>query len=248
LSPVEEGLTMSADASQPQAPPAAPALYPPPECLPDLDNLIVEDGQPVESVYLEKLYRLLTDPLYVCWSGPGEGHTFMVFSNVGLFFEARNPALVPDVMLAIDPQIGDDLRQRENRSYFVWERGKPPDVVIEVVSDRRGDEASYKKRQYARGGVPYYVIFDPDDLLGEGVLRAFERRGRQYADLQEALFPDLGLGLQLWQGSFEGWNQTWLRWTDARRQLIPTAAEALAAERQRRESLEARLRELGQEP
>jgi Uma2 family endonuclease len=225
---------MSADASTPHLPP--------------LDNLIVEDGLPVETIYLEKLYRLLTDTLYVSWAGPGEGHSFMVFSNVGVFFEVRNPALVPDVMLAIDVRIGDDLRQRENRSYFIWERGKPPDLVIEVVSDRRGDEDAYKMRQYARGGVPYYVIFDPDNLLEKGVLRAFELRGGQYARLEEVLFANVGLGLVVWPGVFERRNQTWLRWTDARGQLLPTPAEALAAERQRREQLEARLRDLGEEP
>lgn len=41
------------------------------------------------------------------------------------------------------------------------------------------------------------------------------------------------LGLTLWQGEYEGLHATWLRWTDARHELIPTGAECAAAEKQR---------------
>ena len=69
------------------------------------------------------------------WAGPGEGRTFRALANVGLFFSLRTPPLAPDVMLSIDVPVGRDLSRKENNSYLMWEMGKPPDVVIEVVSD-----------------------------------------------------------------------------------------------------------------
>ena len=38
----------------------------------NLDELITEDGKPVDNLYVEKLYKLLTDPLYASWRPPGE--------------------------------------------------------------------------------------------------------------------------------------------------------------------------------
>ncbi len=51
-------------------------------------------------------------------------------------------------------------------------------------------------------------------------------------------FPEVGLGLRLWEGSFEGRPGTWLRWCGRDGQVIPTGAE-------RAERLAAQLRALG---
>ena len=56
-----------------------------PEIVPDLDKLIVEDGAPVDNMFVEKQYRLLTEPLYSSWAGPGEGMPFLALANVGWF-------------------------------------------------------------------------------------------------------------------------------------------------------------------
>jgi Uma2 family endonuclease len=45
-----------------------------------------------------------------------------------------------------------------NYSYFLWEFGKPLEVVIEVVSNTEDGE---KHQKYARMRVIYYVIYDP---------------------------------------------------------------------------------------
>jgi Uma2 family endonuclease len=238
---------MSGDILPPVPPGAPPRFggsedeYAPPECLPKLDELEIEDGKPVESIFAEKQYRLLTEPLYSSWPGPGPGRPFLALANVGLFYRERTPALGPDVMLSLDVQVGEDLSRRENRSYYLWRYGKPPEVVIEMVSDRRGGEAGHTRRDYARIGVAYYVIFDPDNRLGEGVLRCFVVTGREYQPLAGQWLPGVGLGLTLWEGDFEGHHRQWLRWCDQQGQVIPTGAERAAR-------LEARLRELGIEP
>jgi Uma2 family endonuclease len=216
-------------------------FYLPPEYWPNLDDLVTEDETPVDNIFIEKQQRLLVEPLYSSWAGPGEGRPFLALSNVGLFMESRLPALVPDAMLSLDVRPGPDLQAKENRSYFVWLLGKVPDVVVEIVSDRRGGEDTIKLRDYARIGVPYYVVFDPRDQLQGGVLRVFARQGALYQPMAETLLPEIGLGLTLWQGRFEGSEGLWLRWCDKNQQVIPTG-------RERAERLAAQLRALGIEP
>lgn len=220
----------------------------PPEAIPNLDDLVIEDGKPVESIFMEKQQRLFTEPLYASWSGPGEGRTFLALANVGLFYAAHEPPLVPEALLAADVQLGEDVWDKENRSYFTWLRGKPPDVVIEVVSDRRGGEEGLKLREYARAKVDYYVIFDPQNLLEHGVLRSFTLHGGRAEPLSEHWFPAVNLGLTLWQGTYAGVTAQWLRWCDRQGQVIPTGQERAEQERQRRERLEAQLCALGIEP
>lgn len=67
----------------------------------------------------------------------------------------------------------EDWREKKNRTYLIWEFGKASDVVIEIVSNRQGNELGSKLRDYARMGVGYYVVFDPLQLLGATQLRAF---------------------------------------------------------------------------
>ena len=99
----------------------------------------------MDSIFCEKQQRLLTEPLYSSWAGPppradGEPRRFAALANVGLFSTPDEPPVVPDMMLSLDVVIQDDQRPKQNRSYFIWRFGKAPDVVIEPVSKREGDE------------------------------------------------------------------------------------------------------------
>jgi hypothetical protein len=117
----------------------------PPELIPNLDELVLEDDTPLDNIFTARQERLLTEPLDVSWAGPGEGRPFLALANVGLFYMLHEPPLVPDAMLAVDVRVGDDLSRRENRSYFTWQLGKSPDVVVEIVSDRRGGEEANQR-------------------------------------------------------------------------------------------------------
>jgi Uma2 family endonuclease len=220
-----------------------------------IEELIIQDDEPVDNIFVEKQQRLLTEPLESSWSGPGKGRPFAVFCNVGLFPEKKQTPLVPDVMLVIDVPWKVDRKRKETLSYFLWIVGKPPDVVVEIVSDRRGGEAGHKMDRYARMGVPYYVIYDPEKWLKNDELRQFELERGIYRPLAKPWFPGVRLGLKRWEGSYADLSARWLRWSDGRGSLIPTGAERarkerLHAEQERRERerLEARLRELGFEP
>ena len=232
-----------------------------------VENLVTEDDVPVDNMFVEKQMRLLTEPLFSSWSGP-EQRPFVAMANVGLFFALRQPPLVPDVLLSLGVKVPADIHLKHNRSYFIWEYGKPPEVVIEIVSNRKGGEDTDKLATYAEIGIRYYVIYDPDRLLGAEELRVYRLEGLTFHRLDEPIwFVEVGLGLSLWQGCYEEMDDTWLRWVDATGTPVPTGRERAEAERQRRrrttarrpsgsadaeqqraEQLAAQLRQLGVEP
>jgi hypothetical protein len=117
----------------------------------------------------------------------------------------------------------------------MWEFGKPPDVVIEIVSNKRGQELSKKLPQYARIGVPYYVIYDPQRLIQAETLVVYELVVGEYVRKQDNRLEKVGLELALWEGMFEGKYDQWLRWHNFEGQLILTGAERAEQEHQRAE-------------
>jgi Uma2 family endonuclease len=208
----------------------------PPEAYPDVEQLVTEDETPVDNIFSEKQQRLLTGPLYSSWTGPGGGRPFMALANVGLFYAIKEPPLVPDMLLSLDAEMPADPKPKESRSYFVWLYGKPPDVVIEVVSNREGGEATEKLALYARIRIPYYVIFDPFQELGGQVLKVLRLQVDRYEPLEEPYWlPHVGLGMKLWEGRYEGVESKWLRWVDAGGNPILTGAERAEQEHQRAE-------------
>jgi len=147
------------------------------------------------------------------------------------------------------------------RSYLCWEYGKPPDVVIEVVSNRLGGEED-KLERYAMIGVPYVVIYDPEGHLSSRPLRVWGHHLKSYVEhANPGVLPDVGLGLTLWPGLYQGVEATWLRWCHPNGPLVLLGSEVAEAERERAEAereraeaeraradrLAARLRELGVE-
>ena len=206
---------------------AAEALLP--NGRPDYDLIITSDGTPVESFYDEKQMRLLASSLYASWAGPGEGRPFLVAANVGLFYSFREPPVVPDNMLSLD--VAGDPQMKEYKSYFLWEYGKTPDVVIEIVSGPEGEELDRKRRLYQKIGIPYYIVWDPNLHLSAQNLYCFVLRGRKYEDNGNWL-PEVGLGVTLWTGIYENLDRTWLRWCDEQGVLIATPQEKIEREKQ----------------
>ena len=201
--------------------------------VPDVSGLITEDDTPVDNVYSEKQMRLLTEPLYTSWT-PKEGGRYFLAANVGVFATASNEALVPDVFLSLDTTPKQPFKEKRNRCYFVWEHGKPPDVVIEVVSNTEGDELTRKLRGYERMRVTHYVVFDPWQYLGTGVLSRFEQHAGALVQADGPLrLPGIDLGLTLWEGTFEHEAALWLRWCRCDGELIPSGAEQAEQEKQR---------------
>lgn len=110
--------------------------------------------------------------------------------------------------------------------------GKPPDVVIEIVSPTPGGEQGEKKQKYLEIGVPYYVIFDPLHQLSKETLTFYQLQGEQYVSYIGYIFLPVGLGLKLWEGVYEGQFDQWLRWVDMEGNIIPTGDERTDLEKQ----------------
>ncbi|MBI3959597.1 MAG: Uma2 family endonuclease [Chloroflexi bacterium] len=219
-----------------------PVIYEIPR--PDISHLVTEDDTPVDNLFSEKQMRLLADSLYNGWSGPSDGRPFLATTDVALYYALHTPALVPDLLLSLGVTPPTDPKPKENRSYLVWEYGKAPDLVVEIVSNRKGGELGNKLLDYARAGVSYYVVFDPFQELGEEKLRIFSRRGGSFREIAERWLAEVELGLILWEGTYEDWSNTlWLRWVDREGNLIPTGAEATAQASRRAEEASQRAEE-----
>ncbi len=212
---------------------------------PDISHIETEDDTPVDNIFSAKQQRLLVEPLY---SSLPIDTPFLADANVGIFYQTHTPPLVPDMLLSLDVEANDDWWPKENRSYFVWEFGKPPDVVIEVVSNKKGGELNRKLRDYARIGARYYVIFDPQQVIQEEILAVYELNARGYILRPDRLLPEVELSLTIWEGTYEGSQGPWLRWCDLNGVLVLTGAEQATYERQRADRLMAQLRAAGIEP
>lgn len=215
-------------------------------------NLVTEDDEPVDNLYTEKQQRLLVDALYESWTPPppedatetqlAQPRPFWASANVGIFRSVHLPGIAPDVFISLDTTVPTELDAGEQRSYYMWEYGKAPEVVLEIVSNRKGGELAGKRRDYAQLGVNYYVVYDPMHQLsremdGE-VLRIYEIGfGKRYRRRDDHLLPEVGLSLTLWQGRFEDSEELWLRWCDAQGNLLLTGHERAAqAEERARQS------------
>jgi hypothetical protein len=207
---------------------------------PDVSHIVTEDDAAVDNLPSEKQQRLLVETLYSGWEGPpldeeGRLRPFVAAANVGLFATPRSEPLVPDVFVSLDVVLHEDRWAKEHRTYFFWEMGKPPDVAIEIVSNREGGEIDRKLRGYARMRIPYYVVYDPAHHLGPTTLRAWELRGDLYIAIEPRI-PSLGLTLVEWDGTYERMVGPWLRWKRKDGSLVPTGAERAESEKQRAEA------------
>ncbi len=199
---------------------------------PNIDHLITEDDTPVDNIFSEKQQRLLVDQLYASWEPE---RSFVAAANVGVFYSIHEPPIVPDMLLSLDVQVAEDLWQKGHRAYFLWEFGKPPEVVVEIVSNTRGGETDKKFRIYANMGVWYYVIFDPQQFVQNTALRIYELSLGQYIPKLDQQLTRVELGIKPWEGEFEKKHEQWLRWYDRDGIIIPTGAERAEQETQRAE-------------
>jgi Uma2 family endonuclease len=228
----------------------------------DISHLVIEDDTPVDNFQSAQQQRLLVEPLYSSQALP---RPFLAEANVGLFYLLKGDPIVPDMLLSLGIEHPPDYSERRNRTYFVWEFGKVPEVCVEVVSNQAGDELVISKKSqrkgkvkskqdiYAQIGVPYYVVVDPlqriqgSREMNGALLRVWTISPTGYTELtttagisqagQFVWLDGIGLGLTLWLGQFEeATDRLWLRWCDRNGQVIPTGAEGQQIAQQRAEA------------
>ena len=124
-----------------------------------LPDIFFEDPEPTEDGLVEERTRTTLTYLLKSWILP-RGDTFV--SSGGYVFYNRddgNDRVAPDCYIAFDV---DPSHIYQFPNYFLWEVGKPPDFVMEVVtpSTVRYDLGP-KRDVYAQLGVGEYWQLDP---------------------------------------------------------------------------------------
>jgi Uma2 family endonuclease len=186
---------------------------------------------------------------------------YFTASDLNLYYDVKHPLWHkrPDWFLVVDvPRLYDEHDLR--RSYVIWQEGRCPEVAIEFLSP--GTEAedlgpfnaiapsanpARARRQasptqppgkfevyerYLR--IPHYIVYSRYTRQ----LRYFQLIGGQYQE--QALNPqspliwldDLGIGLGIWQGTFEDVPSAWLRWCDAEGTWLLTDTEQARLEKE----------------
>ena len=76
---------------------------------------------------------------------------------------------------------------------------------------------------------------NPLKELGETILQVYELRNNIYVDNGNFFLSQIGLGLTIWHGIFEGIEYDWLRWCDASGNILLTGNELAQQAQQRAE-------------
>ncbi len=199
------------------------------------DTLVTDDGKPVANLFTELQQRLYVSLLYnLKWTNKN----FMACSNVAFYYSDKLPPMVPNLLLSFNTDRGDFL-DKKNKCYFLWVKGKPPELVIEIISNKKKRKHTEKFDIYAKIGVKYYIVHDPFHKLYKNNLQVFKlvnRKYEPYTDNENNYMPEIGLGIKTWKGKFEDSTTTYARWCNKEGEIIFTYLEKVR-EKERIEEL-----------
>ncbi|MGF1600709.1 MAG: Uma2 family endonuclease [Thermosynechococcaceae cyanobacterium] len=245
-----------------------PTVAPPP--FPDHTQLPESDSTFVKNFQEHPQSILLTDSLGPVLEKLHPDQQYCIGQDSGIYWQETDPpeqgAVSPDWFYVpnVPPKLGT-LR----RSYVLWRELMAPSVVLEFASGdgrEERDQTPVKGKFWVYERIirpPYYGIYE----VVTAKLEVYELIGGVYQQLEpnergHYWFPPLGVELGVWQGSYQNYEGSWLRWWDADGQLLRIGSEraeeaeerAEEAEEQaqqadeRAERLAQKLRELGVEP
>jgi Uma2 family endonuclease len=215
-----------------------------PQSLPSTADLPCSDDTPVDNEDQNLLPNLLLLLLIHLWSARMDwyfGVDMAVYHTTGV--SPRVP-VVPDGFLSLGVERKKGGKSR--RSYATWEENDVvPIFVLEMVSHRPGDEYDEKLEIYAKLGVLYYLVYNPE-FWQRDRHQPFELYklidGKYQLQVGEPYWmPEVGLGIGRYQGEVGGVAQEILTWYDERGDRYLSAEE-------RAERLEAYLRSQGFDP
>lgn len=202
--------------------------YNPLQNLPSSEELVDSDDTPVDrelQILVPTLLRLILNWL---WASRDD---WFFGVNMGVYHQAgKNPRvpIVPDGFLSLGvPRLKNgQLRP----SYIVWEeKGIIPILVLEVVSKTYGQEYDEKMRDYARLGVLYYVVYNPNYWQRDKhdpleVYRLVE--GEYIRQREEPVWiAEVGLGIGREVGVYDRCSREWLYWYDKKGKRFLTPDE-----------------------
>jgi Uma2 family endonuclease len=236
--------------------------------LPTSDELLDSDDLPVDNELHTLVPNFLRFILSFIWSTRLDwffGVNMGVYHTTGINLKIP---IVPDGFLSLG--IDRLLPKREGKlrsSYVVWEeKNIVPIFALEVVSRTPGDEYDEKMEIYAKLGVLYYLIYNPDHWLRDQH-EPFEMYRLVDGIYQRRIgepfwMSEVGLGIGRAWGIHDRVEREWLYWYDehgkrylspeeltqlAQQQALESQQQALEAQN-RSQQLEERLRALGVDP
>lgn len=218
------------------------------KALPSTADLPCSDDTPVDNEDQNLLPNLLLFLLTSLWSERMDwyfGVDMAVYHTTGI---SPKVPVVPDAFLSLNVERRKGGKSR--RSYATWEENDVvPILTLEMVSHQPGGEYDEKMNLYAKLGVLYYVIYNPE----------FWRRDRhqpfEIYKLENGIYNqqigepywmiEIGLGIGRYQTKVGGLSQEILTWYDRQGDRHLNGEEQ---ERQRANRLEAILRSQGIDP
>ena len=207
---------------------------------PNQAKLPCDDGEPMETQRHKDQMEILINALQPWLAERADGY---ISGNMFLYFsleQVRNRDFKgPDFFAVLSVPKGERL------SWVVWEEGKGPDVVIELLSESTASKDKNEKKLIYQNQlrVPEYFWFDPfnpEDWEGF-FLQQGEYQPIPLNEQGQRVSQALGLALVRWQGSYKEVNATWLRWATLEGELLPLPQEIADLERQRAQQAESQL-------
>lgn len=187
-------------------------------------NLPCNDGVPLETERHQQQMELLIDSLEP-WliqhpqGGYVGGNMFVYYS----FKQIRQQDFKgTDVLVVLDVPPG------KRKSWVVWEEGKTPDLIIELLSENTAKEDKINKKllyqeQLKVAEYFWFDPFNPDDFAGfvlnTGLYEALPLENDRFVSQL------LGLTLVKWQGVYKDIEAIWLRWATLEGELLLSPEE-----------------------
>lgn len=229
--------------------------YNTPEYLPSSEELPCSDDTPVDNELQNLIPNLLKAILALIWQDRWDwffGVDMGIYDRTG---QIRRTPIIPDGFLSLGvPRRKNDPKGR--LSYVLLEENNiAPILVLELVSQTYGKEYEEKINAYARLGVLYYVIYNPEyyqrDKHQPFEVYRLENGVYLLCSGEPVWMPEIGLGIGRGQGVHEGWQREWLYWFDEQGNRFPTPEEVAQQqsiraqeERQQRELVEQQAAEM----
>jgi len=218
------------------------------EYLPSSEELPCSDDTPVDNELQNLIPNLLKAILALIWQDRWDwffGVDMGIYDRTG---QIRRTPIIPDGFLSLGvPRRKNDPKGR--LSYVLLEENNiAPILVLELVSQTYGKEYEEKINAYARLGVLYYVIYNPEyyqrDKHQPFEVYRLENGVYLLCSGEPVWMPEIGLGIGRGQGVHEGWQREWLYWFDEQGNRFPTPEEVAQQEKQQRELVEQQAAEM----
>lgn len=225
--------------------------------LPDHTQLPESDGMFVKNWQEHPQSILLTDSILPVIEKLHPDGNYCIGQDLGIYWRLTEPpdrgAEAPDWFYV--PNVPATLDGQTRRSYVLWQEYIAPLIVIEFVSGDGSEERDKTPPSQGKPGkfwvyeqairVPYYAIYEVAKAQVE-VYHLVENTYEPMTPNQRGHYSVAAMGVELgiWQGWYPNADLPWLRWWDAKGNLLLSGDERAEVEKQKRERLVEKLRTL----